>query len=112
MSRDEEDIGRIIRNTGLHQGQGSSPAIFALTMDALVWRRVDEICRCRRYGFDIGTTRTAHLSRADDNMLLASSAEELQHMFDTVDELATACRSDVNQKVVWAQIARMLHHAC
>lgn len=52
LGRDSEDIGRIIKHKGLHQGQGLSQAIFVLTTEALVGRRFDEIGRCRRYDGD------------------------------------------------------------
>lgn len=65
LSRDNDDIGRIIKYMGLQQEYQSLPAIFALTMDVLVCHRFDEICRCRRYGIDKGTTRIARLSCAE-----------------------------------------------
>lgn len=99
LSRDNADTGRIIKCTGLQQGKGSSPAIYALNMEALIWCGFGETAVDAMELLVIGTNYIAPFSWADDHMLLASSAEELRHMFGILDKLVSAHGFDALERL-------------
>lgn len=67
-------VGQIANKYGLHQGQGSSPALFAACLDHHVWRAFDEEAMLRGWGaLDEHAGRMPRLTWADDNVILAES---------------------------------------
>lgn len=85
------------KETGLHQGHGSSPALFSLAVEHVVLRPFDTECTRRGWEFQIADLRIARMTWADDNVLTARTADELAAMLGLLEDLIRAVGCELRQ---------------
>ena len=80
-------------STGVRQGCVMSPILFSLFINGLA-RKINEVGK----GVEVGGRQVRLLMYADDIVLLAESAEDLQRMLDVVTAYSTQWRFRLNPK--------------
>jgi hypothetical protein len=88
-------------NQGVRQGCPLSPTLFNFFVDELATQLRQSGYGSKFLGLDVGA-----LLYADDVVLLADSAEELQGLIDTVDEFCRKWKMSMNKKKTQVMVVR------